>query len=364
MRIFAALVFLCGPAGAVSPAAAPRPTPPALAELGAIAGQLGVVPDAPVAAPKAASVRRGWEREGVIVVRFFDGARKPLTLGKNKILLRIMDGRHREVLSRWVTGPEIRVEGLPVRDNPDDYYSVVAVAKGWKDTGVFPVVISAGKARDADLMLIPRKGRFDFSRVTWDHLPALAPQLAGLVAGKATTDRERFEGLVRDRPEHAASLLNIAKATSLIDVGGRSALSYYKELQWDDLSRSYAFAWVEESLLERLRADRKRFRKELAPHIFHPGATCSFKQREFGEGNVQFTFNENRKKVVDGVRLVMMETDMDLYRDDLAHFVFEVAPVLGQRGMIDPLAVYQLRWMAGRLAGAPEFDPLYDFVAE
>ena len=64
------------------------------------------------------------------------------------------------------------------------------------------------------------------------------------------------------------------------------------------------------------------------------------------------------RKEVDGVNCVMVEPDIDYFKDAAAHLLMEVAVnTLG--GITDPRAVYALRWIAGRRAGVLEFDPLY-----
>jgi hypothetical protein len=62
--------------------------------------------------------------------------------------------------------------------------------------------------------------------------------------------------------------------------------------------------------------------------------------------------------MIGGTNCVMLEPDIDYFRDLGAHALLEVIPnALG--GITDPKIVYVLRWIAGRRAGVPEFDPLY-----
>ncbi len=90
----------------------------------------------------------------------------------------------------------------------------------------------------------------------------------------------------------------------------------------------------------------------------HPGATRSYKEIEFGEANVQLTFHENDRLEIDGVNCVMVEPDIDYFKNPINHLVLEVAVnTLGS--LTDPKVVCVLRWIAGRRAGMPEFDPLY-----
>ena len=81
-------------------------------------------------------------------------------------------------------------------------------------------------------------------------------------------------------------------------------------------------------------------------------------QIEFGEANVQLTFHQGEHRQIDGVDCVMIEPDIDYFKDTAAHLILEVA-VNAFGSLTDPRTVYSLRWIAGRRAGIPEFDPLY-----
>jgi hypothetical protein len=59
---------------------------------------------------------------------------------------------------------------------------------------------------------------------------------------------------------------------------------------------------------------------------------------------------------------VKVEPDIDYYKDLGAHALLEVVPNKLSGGLTDPRQVYVLRWIAGRRAGVPEFDPLYTIV--
>jgi hypothetical protein len=80
--------------------------------------------------------------------------------------------------------------------------------------------------------------------------------------------------------------------------------------------------------------------------------------RQFGEANVQLTFQENEKLVIDGVHCVIVEPDID-YQDLGVHAIFEVIPNALIHSLTDPVEVYVLRWIAGPTQGVPEFAPLY-----
>ena len=98
------------------------------------------------------------------------------------------------------------------------------------------------------------------------------------------------------------------------------------------------------------------FAPEVGPGLFHPGATSSFKQLQFGEANIQVTFHE-KADAPEG--LLSVEVDMDYFRDQAAHTIVEVVPNLFTQGLTDPKRIYVLRWIAGRQAGVPDFDPPY-----
>ena len=55
----------------------------------------------------------------------------------------------------------------------------------------------------------------------------------------------------------------------------------------------------------------------------------------------------------------MVEPDIDYFRDIHAHVLAEVITNSITHSLTDPRQVYVLRWMAGRHAGVPNFDPPY-----
>ena len=126
------------------------------------------------------------------------------------------------------------------------------------------------------------------------------------------------------------------------------------------MRRDRFFAWADPKLIDQIELAKQQTPKtfENAPAFLHPGATRSYKQIQFGEANVQLTFHENNRLDVDGVSCVMVEPDIDYFKDPGAHLLLEVA-VNAFGSITDPRAVYALRWIAGRRAGFPEFDPLY-----
>jgi len=55
----------------------------------------------------------------------------------------------------------------------------------------------------------------------------------------------------------------------------------------------------------------------------------------------------------------VVEPDIDYYKDLAAHALLEVIANALTGSLTDPKNVYVLRWIAGRRAGVPEFNPPY-----
>lgn len=101
------------------------------------------------------------------------------------------------------------------------------------------------------------------------------------------------------------------------------------------------------------------FEYAVGANVFHQGNTASFKEVNYSEANVQITFFENNSRVVAGVKHVLVETDIDYYRDPLSHVLLEVIPNTISGSMTNPVEVYQLRWIAVNNNQGPRFNPLY-----
>jgi hypothetical protein len=92
-------------------------------------------------------------------------------------------------------------------------------------------------------------------------------------------------------------------------------------------------------------------------------ATRSWKQTRFDVSNVQLTFHETNTRTIqkpDGtsVACVVVEPDIDYYKDILSHGLLEALPNLLTGGKTDARQDYLLRWMATKLEGVqPDFAP-------
>lgn len=302
-----------------------------------------------------------------ILVNIFDGTRKPLPQG-TKVFIRVIDGNHKEVASGFFAGNSVRFVNLPVFDNFGDDYTVLVSASGYDDAGFYPVHVSRAKTNDVELMLTPHRAQYDFTDAQWDVLRRNKPEVFRIIAAGAGEDaaRARLEHLQATYPAALACLLNIMTALDQVDLpSGQSPLAYYRELIWDSsMEEDRFFGYVDAALVAEisLAASEGRFEKIPGIGILHPGATNSWKQVQFGEANLHFTFHEGDTRKIGGVECVKLEIDIDYYRDKLAHTFLELIPNMVTGGLTNPKEVYQLRFIAERAQGM-SFEPPYTLVA-
>lgn len=255
-----------------------------------------------------------------------------------------------------------------MHSNYGDDYTVLVSTSGYMGAGFRPVRVVPGGSVPVDVVLLPKKRRYDFASASWTSLKASRPTLFALLAAQATSDeaRQRYRAVLTRKGSSLAALLAIAIALQSLHLPVGTALDYLKAVIWDEpLAQDRFFAWADAQMVDqvRLATEQGLFEAEFGPALFHPGATSSFKQVQFGEANVQVTFHENDHLVVGDVACVKVEPDIDYYKDPAAHTLLEVVPSAITGRLTDPSAVNALRWTAGRRhAGAPEFDPPYTIV--
>jgi hypothetical protein len=304
---------------------------------------------------------------GSLMLNIFDGARQPFG-SASQILVRIWDGYQKELVSKFCKPPSILFKKLPFYDNFGDNYTVVASADGYVDAGFTPVKIFPNTVQSVDLMLLGKNATFNFRDALWPTLKRNHPKLATLLAHGDADDaaaEARYSQLMEERPASLASFFNLAAAMSAINLPIGTPLDYIKEVIWDDtFGPDRFFGYADPKLIEqvKLAAQQGAFVPEPGSWLFHEGATSSWKQVQFGEANVQLTFHEGDIKTIDGLRCMKVEPDIDYYKDPGAHFLLEVVVHAISHTMTDPKQAYVLRWIAGRHAGVPEFDPPYTLV--
>lgn len=294
-----------------------------------------------------------------MIVTLFDGTRSPIQ-GKN-FLIRIFDGFQNQLFDDFKPAPTITFR-LPFHDNLQDNCIVLASGKASVDAGFSPVSLSSNAVAPVDLMLLPDKGTFKFE--TWAALKASDPTIFAFLC-LGSTDEEaqmHYDDLRETKPAALASLLNLTTAMKTIELPSKTPLAYFKEILWDDsMAQDRFFGYADQAIVDQVRraALEGQFAPEPNPGLFHPDATSSYKQIQFGEANVQLTFHEKDKKRIDGIDCIKVEPDIDYFKDLGAHAILEVIPNAITHGLTDPKQVYVLRWIAGRHAGVPEFAPPY-----
>jgi len=198
--------------------------------------------------------------------------------------------------------------------------------------------------------------------------PLNYPRFAALLAHGAADNnaaQDRYSQLMENQPASLASFFNLATAMSAINLPVGTPLDYIKEVIWDNPFTPDRFlGWADPKIIEQVKLAtlQGEFAPEADPWLFQPGATSSWKQIQFGEANVQLTFHEGQTKQIDGINCVMIEPDIDYYKDLGAHFLLEVVVNAVSHTLTDPKQIYVLRWIAGRHARVPEFNPPYTLV--
>jgi hypothetical protein len=292
-----------------------------------------------------------------LAINVFDGRRR-LLAPKRDVFYRVIDGTQEVRFRDIVRASSLTVDSLPFYDNFGDNYLVLVSADQYHDAGFTPVIVSPDATTVLDLMLIPKKLAFNFAGAGWNAIKARLPFLASDVSDAA--GRARYKQLLDGKPRSAAALFNITTVMEQVFLPHGRPIDYIKHIEWDDsLAQDRFFAYCDKALLDevRLAADHGEFAAEPGSGFFHPGATASWKQVQFGEANLQLTFHEGDTQTIDGVECIGLEPDIDYHKDLLAHALFEVIPNSLFGGLTNPETVYVLRWIAGRHAGVPEFNP-------
>lgn len=305
---------------------------------------------------------------GTIRVRLFDGTRAPYR-SKAKLLVRVRQGPD-ELIAKWVQGGTITLR-LPVREPPNNFYAVIVHGDGFHDAGLYPVEPRANQVVNADVMLLPKDGSFRLP--SFRALQSHAALFRLVSNGRSNQPGGRYQRAVKKSPEYVAALLSISTAIADLPlVNGGNALDLYWEVIWSELCPDRFWAWVDKRFVEEIAALEKvhAMAPEKNPAHWHPGipgrvkpATRSWKQVRFDVSNIQLSFHEDNAKTrkdADGnlVPCVVVEPDMDIYRDLAAHGLLEVLPNWATGNKTSPFDIYRLRWMATRQEHIqPDFEP-------
>jgi hypothetical protein len=304
---------------------------------------------------------------GKVMLNVFDGTRQSYS-DSAKLLITVTDGNKKQVHRDFHEQPSISFQNLPVFDNFGDNYTFLASADHYQDAGFSPVKISPNAVQIVNLMVLPKNNAFNFANAKWSNLGTARPKAKTLFAQGAGSDDaagDRYSDMEeRDGGGRLACLLNITTAADQVHLSQGTLFDCLKELIWDvtgstAMAQDRFFCWAEPGIRDKLDDAKQQKLFEDAPHSLHPGATRSYKQKAFGEANVQVTLHENDHKPVGGLNCVKVELDIDYFRDPLSHLILEVFENAISGNKTDPRQVYVLRWIAGQRTGIPEFDPLY-----
>jgi len=299
-----------------------------------------------------------------IRLMIYDGARQPFS-EKHDVLLRVHNGQTTDSVTKTLNmraaDEGVVLLNVDFFDNFADNYTVVVSADDYRDAGFFPIKVSPKILADVNLMLVPKDPNFAFD--PWDVLVASHPKIAQFLSltPAAASAKENFAASVEGHPKETACLLNLATAMSQIFLANGTPLDYFRSIEWATLAQDRFFGYAIPDLVSEVKAAaaKKLFAPEIDPSFFHGDATSSFKEIRFGEANVQLTFHENDKKQIGDDLCIRVEPDIDYFKDLEAHALMEVLINAVTNSLTDPVQVYVLRWIAGKQAGLPEFDPPY-----
>ena len=294
------------------------------------------------------------------MLSIFDGEGRPFA---GQVLIRVHNGQDVPPTGDYRNGPNVPIT-VPFHDGVGDFYAVSVSSPGYRDSGCFfkadPKVLAQPK-----VLLLHQEAKPQFA--AWAEFKATHPEAASFLAvGDSEAGAQaHYEALSRNGPNSLACLLNLTQAMAEIDLDGRTPLSYFKQICWDNtMAQDRFFGYVDPAIIPIVRAAaaKREFAEEKDCEKFHPGSTCSWKQVAFPIANVQLTFHEHDKKLIDGVTCVKIEPDIDLYRELLAHGFGEVFPNLLSHGLTNPYAVFSLRWTVAQDENGPTFDPGYELA--
>jgi hypothetical protein len=309
--------------------------------------------------------------QATILLNVFDGTRQPIGAGVKNLLIRLIDGNQKQLFSDFRNGCSFQFQ-VPFYDNFADSYTVIASADSHTQAGATPVNVQRALPQTVDLMLLDKNASFHFADAGWGDISENYPEIHSILVRGAATEEDaqgRYEDLMEKDPATLACLWNQMTAMRDIDLHCGTPLTYLKQLIWEDMPERNIFApkqdrfyaYADKALVKQvqLAAQQNEFAPELDPGAFHKGATSSYKQVQFGEANVQLTLHEGDTQTIDGTECIAVEPDIDYYKDLAAHALLEVVSNALTGSLTDPKNVYVSRWIAGRRAGVPEFNPPY-----
>lgn len=298
-----------------------------------------------------------------ITLNIFDGTRRLINPRiKTRVILR--DGGQRIRHDNFHRAQTINFT-VPFANSLTDRYTLIVSADQHTQSGWTPIKLSPAVAQVVDLMMVPKNCAYDFTDAAWPALKVTHPVLSALLTSGASEIEAaaRYDELQRRQPDALACLLNLATALDDVQLQERTALAFYRQVIWhaDSLRPNRCFAFADARLLDEIERATQQgwFTPAHGFDLFHPGATRSYKQKQFGAGNLQLTFHENETARIGGVDCIKVETDLDYFKNAVAHFFIEVLKNALTGSKTEPKAIYVYRWIESRRPGVREFTPPY-----
>ena len=230
-------------------------------------------------------------------LRIFDGTRNLFSLPV-PFLVTITDGNRIQRVRNFYQDNDITFD-LPFFDNGGDNYTVVVWAKGYKQAGFAPVILSDRYVRTLDIMLISDAPGFSFVDARWNDVSALYRFLGSEVDNAAG---EAWYDSFLDKDEKSlACLLNLCEAMSQIHLSQGTPLDYLKRLRKEAPyapAQDRFFAWCDRRLIDQIKvaADARLFSAEINPGLFHTGATSSWKQIQLARPTSNLRFMKTTRR--------------------------------------------------------------------
>jgi hypothetical protein len=240
-------------------------------------------------------------------LRIFDGSRQ-LFSKPASFLVRIVDGNQRQQVWKEFPQNDLTFTNLPFYDNLFDNYTVLVSTDGYKQAGYHPVKPSSHYVTTLDIMLIPDDPGFSFVNARWPSAksayPFLASPMCPTVPAKRAMTIFRPIGKVPCLPQPRR------RQYDQIPLSQGNLLDYIKSSADLVLAPAqglfFACGTSPLSISESCRRRRKVRRRD-GPRP--PPRRDVQLEADPPTANVQPTFHENDKLVIDGVNCVMLETD-------------------------------------------------------
>src|SRR6266568_3270657 len=219
------------------------------------------------------------------MLSLFDGDNRPF---QGPVLILVQNGQDVAPRSCDRSGPNVLIE-VPFHDGPGDFYAVGVSSQGYRDSGCFfkadPKVLAEPR-----VLLLRDKPKPQFA--PWPEFKGTHSEAATFLAigDSEAAAQAHYAALGKSEPNSLACLLNLTQAMSEIDLDGRTPLSFFKQICWDNsMAQDRFFGYVDPAIIPIVRAAAAKgeFAEEKNCAEFHPGSTCSWKQIAFPVANVQ-----------------------------------------------------------------------------